>query len=191
MSLTLSIFVPTINFFPHITKPLIPFLLIKASCDLFGENELAVRLPSAIVALLTVISFYYLARKLFEERYRWFKENKFKTLASDERWLFLSNLTVFLIFTLAKARRGYYILPILPFAVLLMITFLRNIQSNSWIITGKLLKNIYKVLSYLFILLLFISPLFIKLYRYELKLPFFGFIPCSFIPFFVCNIKLK
>ena len=36
-----------------------------------------------------------------------------------------------------------------------MITFLRNIQSNSWIITSKLLENIYKVLSYLFILLLF------------------------------------
>jgi len=144
MSLTHSIFVPTINFFPHITKPLIPFLLIKASCDLFGENEFAVRLPSAIVALLTVISFYYLARKLFEERYRWFKENKFKTLASDERWLLLSNLAVFLIFPLAKDRRGYYILPILPFAVLLMITFLRNIQSNSWIIIGKLLENLYK-----------------------------------------------
>jgi 4-amino-4-deoxy-L-arabinose transferase-like glycosyltransferase len=333
MSLTHSIFVPTINFSPHVTKPLIPFLLIKASCDLFGENEFAVRLPSAIVALLTVISFYYLARKLFEERYRWlavfvfsstigfvefarlaqseiyqlfgvvtalafyvnyrdkasfigyagfffgllfgalskgltaptvllttvaidlylnkrfyhfnlklfltlvlslllyflpyyltakalnsplpfylwFKENlkqavdpydnlrpfyiyffyyplwvapfslilifcfatyfpKFKRLASDERWLLLSNLAVFLIFTLAKARRGYYILPILPFAVLLIITFLRNIQSNSWIIISKLLENIYKVLAYLFILLLFISPLFIKLYRYELKL---------------------
>jgi len=334
MSLTHSIFVPTINFSPHVTKPLIPFLLIKASCDLFGENEFAVRLPSATFALLTVISFYYLARKLFEECYRWlavfvfsstigfvefarlaqseiyqlfgvvtalafyvnfrdktsfigyagfffgllfgalskgltaptvllttvaidlylnkrfyhfnaklfltlvlsllfyflpyyltakalnsplpfylwFKENlkqavdpydnlrpfyiyffyyplwvapfslilifclatyfpKFKKLASDERWLLLSNLAVFLIFTLAKARRSYYILPILPFAVLLMITFLRNIQSNSWIITSKLLENIYKVLSYLFILLLFISPLFIKLYKYELKLP--------------------
>jgi len=96
---------------------------------------------------------------------------KFKTLASDERWLLLSNLAVFLIFTLAKARRGYYILPILPFAVLLMITFLRNIQSNSWIIISKLLENLYKVLAYLFIFLLFISPLFIKLYRYELKLP--------------------
>jgi len=144
MSLTHSIFVPTINFFSHTTKPLIPFLLIKASCYLFGKNEFAVRLPSAIVALLTVISFYYLARKLFEERYRWFKENKFKRLASDERWLLLSNLAVFLIFTLAKARRGYYILPILPFAVLLIITFLRNIQTNSWIITGKLLENLYK-----------------------------------------------
>lgn len=112
------------------------------------------------------MSFYYLARKLFEERYRWFKENKFKRLASDERWLLLSNLAAFLIFNLAKARRGYYILPILPFAVLLMITFLRNIQSSSrrclanarhdnWIITGKLLENIYKVFVYLFILLLF------------------------------------
>jgi hypothetical protein len=107
---------------------------------------------------------------------------KFKRLASDERWLLLSNLAIFLIFTLAKARRGYYILPILPFTVLLMITFLRNIQSSSrrclanarhdnWIITGKLLENLYKVLAYLFILLLFISPLFIKLYKYELKLP--------------------
>jgi 4-amino-4-deoxy-L-arabinose transferase-like glycosyltransferase len=325
MSLTHSIFVPTINFSPHVTKPLIPFLLIKASCDLFGENEFAVRLPSAIVALLTVISFYYLARKLFEERYRWlavfvfsstigfvefarlaqseiyqlfglvtalafyvnyrdkasfigysgfffgllfgalskgltaptillttvfidlylnkrfyhfnpkllitlvlslllyflpyyltakalnsplpfylwFKENlkqavdpydnlrpfyiyffyyplwvapfslilifclatyfpKFKTLASDERWLLLSNLVVFLIFTLAKARRGYYILPILPFAVLLMLTFLRNIQSNSWIITSKLLENLYKVFSLSFYFIAFYFSSFYK-----------------------------
>ncbi len=71
MSLTHSIFVPTINFSPHVTKPLIPFILIKCSFALFGENEFAVRLPSAIVALLTVISFYYLARKLFDESCKW------------------------------------------------------------------------------------------------------------------------
>ncbi len=96
----------------------------------------------------------------------------FKRLASDERWLLLSNLAIFLIFTLAKARRGYYLLPILPFAVLLIIAFLRNIQSHSWIITSKLLENLYKILSYLFLFTLFLSPFLIKLYRYELKTSF-------------------
>ncbi|MFZ8832116.1 MAG: hypothetical protein ACO2OY_08205 [Thermodesulfobacteriaceae bacterium] len=39
----------------------------------------------------------------------------FKKLASDERWLLLSNLAVFLIFTLANARRGYFNLAHTPF----------------------------------------------------------------------------
>ena len=356
MGITRSIFVPTINFSPHVTKPLIPFLLIKVSYDLFGENEFAVRLPSAIVALLTVISFYYLARRLFDENYRWlavfifsstigfvefarlaqseiyqlfgvvtalafylnyrdktsligyagfffgllfgalskgltaptvilttvaidlllnkryyhfnlkfffilllslllyflpyyltakalnstlpfylwFKENlkqavdpydnlrpfyiyffyyplwvfpfslilifclatyfrNFKSLGRDERWLLLSNLAILLVFILAKARRGYYILPILPFAILLIVTFLRKIQSNDPVITCKLLEIIHKVLAYLFILVLFISPFVIILYGYQLKFSFlilyFILLIYSFVLIF--SFKLK
>jgi hypothetical protein len=64
MSLTHSIFVPTINFSPHVTKPLIPFLLIKASCDLFGENEFAVKAPLSHRRLTFRYFFLLLSKKV-------------------------------------------------------------------------------------------------------------------------------
>ncbi len=69
MILRSSWFVPTINFKPHITKPLIPFWLIKVSEELFGYSEFSVRLPGAILALLSVGIFYLLSRKLFERNW--------------------------------------------------------------------------------------------------------------------------
>ena len=332
MSLTGSYFVPTINFSPHITKPLIPFLLIKLSCSFFGYNEFAVRLPSAILALLSIVFFYFLARKLFDEKYRWlallffsttlgfiefarlaqseiyqlfgllvalsfyvnyrdrpsflgytgfflgllfgalskgltaptviisavlidvllnkryyhfnlkfsivfvasigiyflhfyliakslnsqlpfyfwFKENikqaidpydnlrpayiylfyyplwvspyslllifslvayfiHLKKISNDEKWLLFSNIVIFLIFTLAKARRGYYILSILPFAILLVITFLKNYQVSLSQKATKIIESIHKSLVYLFAFAILISFFFIKLFGYEIK----------------------
>ncbi len=70
MALRGSNFVPTLNFSPHITKPLLPFWLIKASGLIFGFNEFAVRFPSAILSILTLVAFYFLTKPLLEERLR-------------------------------------------------------------------------------------------------------------------------
>jgi len=289
MSLRGSWFVPTINFEPHVTKPLIPFWLIKISGELLGYSEFSVRLPGALLALISLFLFYFLSKRFFEKEYAlfgtmifgvslgflqfarlaqseiyqlfgivfaltvyvyyrekpsftgyilfilgllfgalskglttpavltlfvlidtiihrryyhfnfkllfalfigiflyflpyyltarelqtdlpfylWFRENlkqafnpydnlrpfyiyfyfwplwifpfslflltslydntkKFKTLSNDELVFFLSNIAIVLLFTFAKARRGYYLLPILPFTVIMLIFYLKN-----------------------------------------------------------------
>jgi len=318
MTLRGSWFVPTLNFEPHITKPLIPFWLIKISSELLRYSEFSVRLPGAILALLSVFFFYLLSRKLFDERasllaislygvslgflqfarlaqseiyqlfgivtalaiylhfrdkpflrgyllfvlamvfsalckgltafavlglfvaldfflykrvyhfnfklllalalgvilyflpyyltakalnselpfFLWFRENlkqavdpydnlrpfyiyffylpvwvlpfslflfaflykgikTFKSLSLDEKLFILSNLSIFLLFTFAKARRGYYILPILPFAVISMTYFIKENFSH-------LLTKIYQYLAFflppLHLLLIFLLP---------------------------------
>lgn len=65
-----SWFVPTINFEPHVTKPLIPFWLIKISGMIFqGFNEFTVRLPGALIALASLVVFYIGVTPLFS--YPW------------------------------------------------------------------------------------------------------------------------
>ena len=67
MMLRGSLWVPTINWVPHITKPLIPYWLIRASAEVFGGlNEFTVRLPVAVCGLLTLVAFYALARRFLE-----------------------------------------------------------------------------------------------------------------------------
>ncbi len=65
MTLRGSWFVPTLNFEPHVTKPLLPFWLIKISGELFGYSEFTVRLPGALLALFSLFLFYLLTKKLF------------------------------------------------------------------------------------------------------------------------------
>ena len=67
MMLRGSFWVPTINWTPHITKPLIPYWLIRVSAETFGGlNEFTVRLPVALCGVLTLVAFYALARRFFE-----------------------------------------------------------------------------------------------------------------------------
>ncbi|QJA06274.1 phospholipid carrier-dependent glycosyltransferase [Thermosulfurimonas marina] len=59
--------VPTLNGVPHITKPLIPYWLIRLAALVFGGlNEFTVRLPVALCAAGTLGAFYFLARTFFE-----------------------------------------------------------------------------------------------------------------------------
>jgi 4-amino-4-deoxy-L-arabinose transferase-like glycosyltransferase len=65
-------FVPTINFEPHLTKPLLPFWLIKISGMLLGKfNEFSIRLPAAISGLITLIAFFFLSKRLFASKQVW------------------------------------------------------------------------------------------------------------------------
>ncbi|MCS7149122.1 MAG: hypothetical protein RMI93_00045 [Caldimicrobium sp.] len=63
MSLRDSWFVPTINFEPHVTKPLIPFWLIRITGEIFGYKEFSVRLPGAILAIASGYLFFLLSKK--------------------------------------------------------------------------------------------------------------------------------
>jgi len=72
MYLRKSWFVPTINFEPHLTKPLLPFWLIKISGMLLGKfNEFSVRLPAAFSGFITLIAFFFLSKRLFTSKTLW------------------------------------------------------------------------------------------------------------------------
>jgi 4-amino-4-deoxy-L-arabinose transferase-like glycosyltransferase len=54
-------------------------------------------------------------------KFRWY------TLSAASKWMVFSTLLLFLFFTLSGSRRSYYVLPIVPFAILLI---------ADWILTG-------------------------------------------------------
>ncbi|NPA95233.1 MAG: glycosyltransferase family 39 protein [Thermodesulfobacteria bacterium] len=49
-----------------------------------------------------------------------------RQLDNNDKWVALSSLAIFVLFTLSTSRRSYYILPILPFLALGIATFLTN-----------------------------------------------------------------
>lgn len=53
---------------PQFEKPVLFYWLIEASFKIFGVNEFAARLPSAIFALIGVFSIYFLGKILFNKR---------------------------------------------------------------------------------------------------------------------------
>jgi 4-amino-4-deoxy-L-arabinose transferase-like glycosyltransferase len=59
---------PTLNYVKYFEKPPLLYWLNAASLKLFGLNEFAARLPSALSGLATVLATYIIALKLFDRR---------------------------------------------------------------------------------------------------------------------------
>ncbi len=59
---------PTLNYVKYFEKPPLLYWLNAASLKLFGMNEFAARLPSALCGLLTVLATYIIARNLYGRR---------------------------------------------------------------------------------------------------------------------------
>ncbi len=55
-------------------------------------------------------------------------KSRWKTLSSHMQWMAWATCVIFLFFTLSGSRRGYYILPIIPYAILI---------TADWILSGK------------------------------------------------------
>jgi len=51
---------------------------------------------------------------------------RWKDLSMEARWILMANIAIFLLFTLARCRRFYYILPIVPFSFWLIGFYLRD-----------------------------------------------------------------
>jgi 4-amino-4-deoxy-L-arabinose transferase-like glycosyltransferase len=78
-------------------------------------------------------------------------KSRWKTLSSHSKWLVWAVVLLFLFFTLSGSRRNYYVLPIVPFAILL---------TADWILAGseRLKRNIWAGrAAVLFYILFFIS----------------------------------
>ena len=59
---------PTLNYVKYFEKPPLLYWLNAASINLFGLNEFAARLPSALSGLATVLATYIIALRLFDRR---------------------------------------------------------------------------------------------------------------------------
>lgn len=59
---------PFLNYVKYFEKPPLIYWLNAASMKMFGENEFAARLPSALCGVLTVLLVYHLGRRLFDRR---------------------------------------------------------------------------------------------------------------------------
>ena len=53
--------VPTLNGRPYLEKPILFFWLLSASFNIFGQNEMAARLPSALSATFLILSLLFLS----------------------------------------------------------------------------------------------------------------------------------
>ena len=59
---------PTLNYVKYFEKPPLLYWLNAASLKILGQTEFAVRLPSALCGLLTLLATYIIARKLYNRR---------------------------------------------------------------------------------------------------------------------------
>ena len=58
-----------IDFHPFWEKPPLFFWMQVLSMKMFGINEFAARFPNAVVGILTLITFYFIGKKLFDEKF--------------------------------------------------------------------------------------------------------------------------
>ncbi|MCS7149123.1 MAG: hypothetical protein RMI93_00050 [Caldimicrobium sp.] len=86
----------------------------------------------------------------------------YKTLEKEGKLFFITNLVILVIFTMAKARRGYYILPIIPFSILLIVFYIMKVPQN-------LPKRIYQKLLLISPLLTLTIPLFLSFFGLKVK----------------------
>ena len=59
---------PLLNYVKYFEKPPLLYWLNAISMVVFGENEFAVRFPTALCGVLTVLLVYYAGRRLFGRR---------------------------------------------------------------------------------------------------------------------------
>lgn len=98
-------------------------------------------------------------------------KSRWKELTPASKWLVWSVLLLFLFFTLSGSRRNYYVLPIVPFAILLTSDWIMNEVKRS-ILAGKIV-----CISFIFLFLGFdvIQPLYyaqggVQTFAYDLKM---------------------
>jgi hypothetical protein len=58
-----------IDFQPFWEKPPLFFWMQALSMKIFGINEFAARFPNAVIGIITLLTFYYFGRKLFDEKF--------------------------------------------------------------------------------------------------------------------------
>jgi 4-amino-4-deoxy-L-arabinose transferase-like glycosyltransferase len=96
-----------------------------------------------------------------------------KNLGYNTRWLITSIVLIFVFFTISGSRRNYYILPILPFCMLLIAVFLTEKEFVLINIVREIRNQKYFLLIFVIFEIIF-GPLAISIliYKYNWELPY-------------------
>lgn len=62
----------------------------------------------------------------------WYSFKNWQSLSSNSRWIIWSVLVLFIFFTFSGSRRNYYILPVVPFAILLTADGILRARWSAW-----------------------------------------------------------
>ncbi len=84
---------------------------------------------------------------------------EWKRLSGDERWLLVSNIVIFTVFSLSGSKRVYYILPILPFCALLTALYLCRKENGFWEKIKVVLLQVYEWVFFIAGFILLVAPL--------------------------------
>lgn len=80
-------------------------------------------------------------------------KSRWKTLTPTMKWMYLATLLLFLFFTLSGSRRSYYVLPMVPFGILLTADWILSRHQTLQIWTGRIAIGLYVLLLLNFSLL--------------------------------------
>lgn len=102
--------VPILHGLPYLDKPVLLFAAIRAAIGLFGETELAARLPLLLAGLVTLWLTHRLARTLFDRDVAWLSVGALAVtplfIAFSRYVIFDGPLTACLLFTWWMGERG-------------------------------------------------------------------------------------
>ena len=94
---------------------------------------------------------------------------EWKRLSGDERWLLVSNIVIFTVFSLSGSKRVYYILPILPFCALLTALYLCRKENGFWEKIKVVLLQVYEWVFFIAGFILLVAPLIWHFVKRELQ----------------------
>lgn len=115
----------------------LPFVYAALTANGYGENGLALAFRENLLRFfrafdhkepfycyLYYVPFLFMPWIFLLAGAAWDRIRNWRGLEEGQRWIGLSVLGIFLLFTLSSSRRSYYILPILPFLALFTADFL-------------------------------------------------------------------
>ena len=151
----------TLYFTPFLTATLTAnshLLQTSGIYQVFHENILRYFMPfdhkNPWYTYFVYIVFYLLPWTIlfFAAIYSYIK--KWQTLSNQHKWLLVFFIAIFTFFSLSGSKRGYYILPLLPFAMLIMAEWIHNLFEHNPHKQEKY-KRILKYCMVIFYLLIF------------------------------------
>lgn len=114
--------IPRLNNLPYLDKPPLYFAVVAVAIQLFGESELAARLPSVLFAMATVVLTAWFAAQLFGRRSAWVAATACATAP----------------FAIVMARVAIFDSMLSFLVVLALIAFYRAVEANASGFRGRL-----------------------------------------------------
>jgi len=144
----------------------LPFLVSSQSGNGYGENGLYEVYRENIVRYLhpfdhqgpiytyfIFLPIYLLPWTIFFIPALFSLKKRWHDLSANSRWIVYALLLLFIFFTLSGSRRNYYVLPMVPFAILLTADWMLSVWSRYSLILEKLVMSMFVIFIAYFVML--------------------------------------